>query len=319
MRSGVIDLEAYYAKTSYSSLRALFYFYDKLYTCNFYEFERDQLHREGGSLKHYDKIKLLVDHELLEVIDRNALDKSLVKDDRLQLFLKILDEKESDYSKKYNILREASSRLYNNSRENASIEEIVSVDNHVTNLRNSHRYLISVRERLYGIILSVNLEQEIYPTLSMDSFDCLDFTEKKTFICNILVRNIPIPDESIPLIDIIQYKNEEVNKLHYKRLLAWMNRFSKEDLNESEIVEEIESLLEENRRALTLAGMKYRLINMEFALKILPNIIEKLAKLKFSELFEPYIKMRQAKISLFEDEVKAKGNELAFIVNLQKK
>ncbi|MCM1873858.1 hypothetical protein NCZ44_24005, partial [Bacteroides thetaiotaomicron] len=223
MRSGVIDLEAYYAKTSYSSLRALFYFYDKLYTCNFYEFERDQLHREGGSLKHYDKIKLLVDHELLEVIDRNALDKSLVKDDRLQLFLKILDEKESDYSKKYNILREASSRLYNNSRENASIEEIVSVDNHVTNLRNSHRYLISVRERLYGIILSANLEQEIYPTLSMDSFDCLDFTEKKTFICNILVRNIPIPDESIPLIDIIQYKNEEVNKLHYKRLLAWMN------------------------------------------------------------------------------------------------
>lgn len=176
-----------------------------------------------------------------------------------------------------------------------------------------------MRERLYGIILSANLEQEIYPTLSMDSFDCLDFTEKKTFICNILVRNIPIPDESIPLIDIIQYKNEEVNKLHYKRLLAWMNRFSKEDLNESEIVEEIESLLEENRRALTLAGMKYRLINMEFALKILPNIIEKLAKLKFSELFEPYIKMRQAKISLFEDEVKAKGNELAFIVNLQKK
>ena len=261
----------------------------------------------------------MVDHELLEVIDRNALDKSLVKDDRLQLFLKILDEKESDYSKKYNILREASSRLYNNSRENASIEEIVSVDNHVTNLRNSHRYLISVRERLYGIILSANLEQEIYPTLSMDSFDCLDFTEKKTFICNILVRNIPIPDESIPLIDIIQYKNEEVNKLHYKRLLAWMNRFSKEDLNESEIVEEIESLLEENRRALTLAGMKYRLINMEFALKILPNIIEKLAKLKFSVLFEPYIKMRQAKISLFEDEVKAKGNELAFIVNLQKK
>ena len=55
MRSGVIDLEAYYAKTSYSSLRALFYFYDKLYTCNFYEFERVQLHREGGSLKHYDK------------------------------------------------------------------------------------------------------------------------------------------------------------------------------------------------------------------------------------------------------------------------
>ena len=166
------------------------------------------------------------------------------------MFLKILDEKESDYSKKYNILREASSRLYNNSRENASIEEIVSVDNHVTNLRNSHRYLISVRERLYGIILSANLEQEIYPTLSMDSFDCLDFTEKKTFICNILVRNIPIPDESIPLIDIIQYKNEEVNKLHYKRLLAWMNRITKKAKNESEKKEEIEKNIQEYPRAM---------------------------------------------------------------------
>ncbi len=319
MRNGAIDLEAYNSKPSFNRMRTLFYFYDKLYTYNFYEFERDQLQNEWGSKRHYNNIKLLVDQGLIEPINRDSLNRDLVNDDRLQKFINALEEGENNYTEKYNELRKLASLFLTTEEGNIIPKQSeVDVDYHVFDLMNSHRYLISIRERLYSILLETNLQQIIHPTLSMNSFNALNFTDRKSLIHIVLLNNIPVPDESVPLIDIIQYKNEDSNKLHYKRLLAWINKLSKEDFNEVEIIEEIEWLIEEYKKELKLTGMKRRLINLEFAIKGLPNILEKLLKLKFSELLDPYIKMRQEKISLFQDETQAKGNELAFIVNLQK-
>jgi hypothetical protein len=319
MRNGVVDLDAYNSKPSFSRLRTLFYFYDKLYTYNFYEFERDQLHRAGGSVRHYNNIKLLIDHGFIQIIDKDSLDQSLVEDNRLQVFLNAIEEGGSKYTEKLNKLKKlASLRLIEERGNIISEQSMIDFDYSVSDLMNSQKYLISIKERLYSILIEANLQQVIHPTLSMDSFNSLNFTDKKSLINIILLNNIPTPDDSVPLIDIVQYKNENSNKLHYKRLLAWINKLSKEDFNEVEIREEVDWLIEEYKRELKLTGMKKRLINIEFAFKAFPNLLEKLLKLKFSELFDPSIKMRQEKISLFQDEAQAKGNELAYIINLQR-
>ena len=175
--------------------------------------------------------------------------------------------------------------------------------------------IISLRERLYALLYREKNDVILNPSTSLECYNALDLPAKKSDIYRVLIENFPIPDNGMPLVDIIQYREEESNKLRFLRLRAWVNKISKSGLTINEIEDEINSLIMEYKREMQLSGVQMKLARIEFAVKIAPSLLENILKLNFSKLIDPWLKLRTEKISLLKAEHNAKGNELSYVLN----
>ncbi len=181
-------------------------------------------------------------------------------------------------------------------------------------IQSTGKNILALKERLYALTYKECYNKILNPTLSLDCFNALELTSTKSDIYRVLISKIPIPDDTVPFVDIIQYRDDESNQLRFSRLRSWANKISSQDFSEKEIIEEVETLIAEYRNEMKIAGMKMKIANIEFAFKILPNLIENLLKLNFSKLADPLIKLSYEKVSLLNAENKAKGNELSYII-----
>lgn len=306
--NGVINLNGYLSSRSFDRMKNHFYLYDKLYTYNFYEFEDLSLNSMYGKPSHFEKVKLLVDQGFIEVLD-NQFDLKITDD--MKPLIEFINNTETEY--------QTSEKTFSNKVKKLAAKECDENEMMIAQqeMMNIGWNLHALQERLFGLTLSKKLNEKIFPTLTLDCYKALEIEEPKSFIYRILIDNMPVPDDSIPLVDIIQYRNDNSNQLRFQRLQSWVNKFSKEGLNEIEIQQEIEYLIAEYRNEMKLAGMKMKVVRLEFCCKIIPFFLEKLIKLKFSELTDPFFKLRYEKVSLLQDEINAKGSELAYIVDVK--
>ena len=72
----------------------------------------------------------------------------------------------------------------------------------------------------------------------------------------VTINNLPIPDDMIPLDEIIDFKAD--NKLQYLGLVNWMTKISKSKFNQKEIEEEFEFLTLAFEDRMKLEKQKYR-------------------------------------------------------------
>lgn len=304
--NGVIDLTAYLSRSSFNRIKNHFYLYDKLYSYNFYEFEDLSLNSMYGKPSHYKNVKLLVDQGFIEILDKQI---DLTITDDMQPLVKFIGSTQEEYIKseeKFNQkVKKLAAKECDESELMAATQEMMKIG------WNIH----ALEERIYGLALSKKFNDKVFPTLTLDCYNALQIDDPKSFIYSILIDKIPIPDASIPLVDIIQYRSEKANQIRFQRLQSWVNKFSKEGVNEIEIQQEIDYLIAEYRNEMKLSGMKMNFVKLEFCCKIIPFLFEKLIKLKFSELADPFFKLKYEQVSLLKDEINAKGNELAYIVD----
>ncbi len=299
---GMIDLERYLAKSSYNNIKSKFYIYDKLYTYNFEKFKDLQLNNPYGKQSYFKMVETLVDQGLIELCDlkKIASSQTVPSKEMIQLY-SVLAETHESYWEGINSLRESSN-------DQAKSERLVSVGADI----------LSLRERIFGKLLEETIQAPIYPVSSINSYGNYQLKTSKADVYTILIGQIPIPDDSVPLVDIIQYKNDPKNKLNFLKMKTWANKFSHTGLNMNEINEEISCLIEENRHEMKLAGIKSSTTKLQIVIKILPELVENLLKLNLSKLLDPFFELRRERVSLLETEMKAKGNELTYIINAMK-
>ena len=297
MQQGLIDLTSYLSSRSYESIKTKFYLYESLTTYTFDEFKNAQL-TGYGKKSYLEKIELLVDQDLIKVCSTETLNNIPISKESENRYVQITNLLNSEYSKYQ--------QLQNN---------IDSAESHMSATK-AYFQLKALEERLFALLHREKIGDDILPVTSLISYEKEDLIFPKANVYRVLIDSFPIPDETVPLVDVIQYRNEESNRRNLLKLRVWATNISERNLSEKEIAEEIELLILENKHEMKLAGMKYKNAKLEFLLKMFPGSVEKILKLSISELFDPVFKLRSEKISLLEAENQAKGNELAYIINV---
>lgn len=291
---GQINLESYLNPRSFNRIKDKFYIYDKLYTSEFETFKSLQLQSGYGSRHYFDQINLLLEQGLIEDVPIYHDDYQNGKNSQT---LKMLGALHSRY------------------QELDKIHELHPSLKAADEVTNFSFIIQAVKERLYAEFIGNKLGMKISPVTSIRSYDdVLPIPDKSDILC-VLLDQIPVPDDTVPLAEVIRYKNDESNKRNLLRLKAWVNKTAKSGYTAQELSEEIAWLISEYKEALRLAGLKMKNAKLEFAIKVVPEILENLVKLNLSKLTDPFFRLRDQKLTLLQTESQAIGNELAYIIN----
>lgn len=304
MEKGIIDLRGFMTKSSYNRVKSYFYLYDQLFTYNFDDFKDIQLNSGYGKISHFENINLLVDQELIKTFNPAEFNALKIKPQNEESFVELL-----------NLLSEVHEDHLNANKLPIDTKGSSEEESYQHFIKRNGFDLYPLQERLYALLYGEKYNVKLHPATSLKCYNVLDMPTHKSDIYKILIDKFPIPADDTPLSDIIQYKNEESNRLRFLRLKTWVNKISRSGFSENEILDEIDTLLMEYRKEMELSGLKMKNAKIEFAYKIVPSLMENILKINFSKLVDPFIKLRMEKISLLKAEHNAKGNELSYLLN----
>lgn len=171
------------------------------------------------------------------------------------------------------------------------------------------------RSMLHSVIaMKMDPNIKIAPIISKEN---LNFGNKKINSLKLVIENIPIPSEKMPLDEILDFKNQ--NNLSYKRFHSWISKLSKSNLNENELKEELEYMTLEFENRMKLEKTKYRLSQFEVVLSMPFEIIESIIKLNWGKIPKILLKTKMNKINSLIGETKAPCREIAYLSRIQSK
>ncbi len=139
----------------------------------------------------------------------------------------------------------------------------------------------------------------------------------KSNVAQIVISKLPLPNDETPWEQLIDYRNDSDNQKNLLNLRRWIRRISAENLSQAEIEEELEWLMNEFQSHMKVHKMKTNTETLEVIVKILPETIENLIKLRFSKLPEPFFAVKKRQINLMEAELNAPGREISYIIKTQ--
>lgn len=168
--------------------------------------------------------------------------------------------------------------------------------------------------RLMAIIMETKKGVSAVTTLPYTKYN-YDFpNSSKSNVAQIVISKLPIPSNETPWEKLIDYRNDEGNQKNLISLPRWVRKITTESLSSAEIEEELEWLINEFHSHMDFHKMKTNTETLEVMVKVLPETIENLIKLKFSKLPEPFFAFKKRQISLLEAELNAPGREMAYII-----
>jgi len=177
----------------------------------------------------------------------------------------------------------------------------------------------SVSLRLLAIQAETLDNVNAVPLLPESQFVLNIPTSKMTDVAQVIINNLPLPDETTPWEDIIEYKDDEDVKQSLSTLRRWMRKIARENLPAHEIEEEIEWLINEFHTHMKLHKMKSNTEPIESIVKVSLEFFENLAKFNFSKLADPLFAIRKRRFALMEAEMNAPGREIAYIIKTNEK
>lgn len=136
----------------------------------------------------------------------------------------------------------------------------------------------------------------------------------KSDVAQIVISKLPLPNNETPWEQIIDYRNNPDNQKNLLNLRRWIRKISTENLSSAEIEEELEWLINEFQNHMKVHKLKTNTETLEVIVKVLPETIENLIKLRFSKLPEPFFALKKRQINLLEAELNAPGREMSYII-----
>jgi hypothetical protein len=142
---------------------------------------------------------------------------------------------------------------------------------------------------------------------------------RKGEIIQIVLENLPIPDNSTSWEQISEFKSDEENRGKLSSLRNWMNKAVRENISKGEAEDEFNELL----YLYTQSLKAHKLNTKRGVIKSLvvggAEIIENAARLKFSEIAKGFFSVQQQEVDLMKAELEAPGRELAYIYKAKEK
>ena len=130
---------------------------------------------------------------------------------------------------------------------------------------------------------------------------------------DIVINAMPQPRPDTPWEAILEFRNDAEARLRRDEVRRWIQKITTQDLNPTELAEELEWTLREYERHMALHKMKANTGMFETLVTGTGELIENLCKLKVGAIAKMPFSMRYRKITLLEAEENAPGRELAYI------
>lgn len=172
----------------------------------------------------------------------------------------------------------------------------------------------SVSLRLLAIQVETLENVNAVPLLPESQFVLNIPTSKMTDVAQVIINKLPLPDQTTPWENIIEYRDDADVKQSLLSLRRWMRKIAEQNLPTHEIEEELEWLMNEFQTHMKFHKMKSNTEVTEAIIKAPLEILEDLVKLKFSKLPDPLFAIRKRQLSLLEAEINAPGRDIAYII-----
>ena len=133
----------------------------------------------------------------------------------------------------------------------------------------------------------------------------------------VVLDSLPVPSETCPWDEIIDYKGERGNELWGLR--RFLRSLSEKHYTEAELRDEIEWSLYQYQSAMEIHRLKTTPTALELILLPPVEIIENLVKFNWSKILKGAVSLSRRKIRLLEAEMHAPGRECAYIFHAQER
>lgn len=175
--------------------------------------------------------------------------------------------------------------------------------------------------RYEAAMCRLQLNVDAYPILSVvDDFSALGedlLSSPKSEVIKIVLDQIPIPNDSTPWEQIMDFRDDSDAKKKFRALRVWISEISRSDLPISEIEEKLEYLIDEYKEYMRIHQKEFTAGVLEAILVTVAETLsfENIIKWKWaSETVKRYFSIEQKKIDLLKAERNAPGKEIAYLV-----
>jgi hypothetical protein len=175
-----------------------------------------------------------------------------------------------------------------------------------------------LRSRVFSIILNKKEQHAFTPILrnNFHNFISNNFSSGSP-VLSVILKKFPIPSEGYSIERFIEFKNDPDTKLKLSRLRNWAIEMDKSHYSEKEIEQKVDYLLNEYASQLDLYRLKHNLGFVETFITTSLEVLESIAKLKFSNVSKAIFDLQKQDLYLLEAEQKMEGRELALIHKLK--
>ena len=160
-------------------------------------------------------------------------------------------------------------------------------------------------------------KMDVYPLFYTEYPELTQKTSGAEDIIKIAINQLPIPDDSTPWEQIIDFRNDPDTEKKFLGFRVWMNEIARAKLTPIEVEQKLEWLLQEYEQHMQLHRMKTNASTLETIVVSIAEFAEDLAKRNFSKLAKGLFSVRHRKVALLEGELKSPGREIAFISKAQ--
>jgi hypothetical protein len=169
---------------------------------------------------------------------------------------------------------------------------------------------VALQLRMFGDTNALSLE----PIETVAGASAVDRPINSTKMYEIIVRNIPIPDERISWEDLLSFRREPDFRQRVLALRVWLDEVIDGKLTYAQAAQKIEYLVGEFRAHMDAAGLSSSASILKTCVVGTAYIAEHVAKLKLGKLAEQAYGIFEANAKLVEAESKAPGRQLSCIV-----
>lgn len=140
---------------------------------------------------------------------------------------------------------------------------------------------------------------------------------KKSDVIQIVFNTLPTPDDSVPWEKLLEFRNDPDTIGKFLGLRNWMNDIIRANLTPIEVEQKLEWMIYDYRNHIKLHKMKVGTSTLETILIAGAEFLEDLVRLKWGNLAKGLFSLKHNKIALLEEEMRAPGREIAYIVKAQ--
>jgi hypothetical protein len=153
-----------------------------------------------------------------------------------------------------------------------------------------------------------------YPLLTRPLPSLLNLPSFKNEVVTITLNLLPVPDESVPWEQIIEYRSDPDSQSKFLALRHWMSEVARAELTPAEVEEKLEHLIDQYRQHMKLHRMKTNIGTLETIVTTSAEVLGDLASFKWGKAAEALFSLKRRQVALLEGELTAPGSEVAYIV-----
>jgi hypothetical protein len=180
-------------------------------------------------------------------------------------------------------------------------------------------HLVDISTRSYAVEVRHMEVANVVPIVLGWQSSQLSQRMSRTDVVQLVLDELPIPDDTHGLEDILAFRDEARAEGLVQGLRVWIHEMASGKLTPIEVADKLEDLMFRYERTLKLEKMRRDTGMVETLVTTTAEIAEHLVRFKWSKLAERLFSVRYKQIDLMKAEMSAPGREVAYIVKARER